>query len=94
MQTQIKKKSVTMTFRIDSDLKKQAEALCGEMGLTMSAAYSIFLKALVQKRAIPFKVEAGDSFYSKNNMKHLKSAVNRLNGGNGKEHNLVGVDDD
>ena len=41
-----KKKAVTMTIRVDADLKKQAEILCNEMGLTMSAAYNVFLKAL------------------------------------------------
>lgn len=56
--------NATMTIRIDADLKRQAEAICEEMGLTISAAVTIFTKRLVKDRAIPFRVTAGDPFYS------------------------------
>lgn len=90
----VKESTVTMTMRVDPELKRQAEALCGDMGLTMSAAYNVFLKALVRERAIPFKVVASDPFYSKNNFNHLRDAVARLDNGKGKEHDLVEVTDD
>ncbi|WP_432718901.1 type II toxin-antitoxin system RelB/DinJ family antitoxin [Pectinatus frisingensis] len=89
-----KKKSVTMTMRVDVDLKSQAEMLCDEMGLTMSAAYNVFLKAMVREQAIPFKIAAGDPFYSKKNMQHLKAAVSRLDNKKGMKHELIGEDDD
>ena len=84
-----KENTVTMTMRVDSDLKHQAEILCGDMGLTMSAAYNVFLKALVRERAIPFKVMASDPFYDIENMRHLKKAVTRLEAGKGNEHALM-----
>ncbi|MDQ0202863.1 type II toxin-antitoxin system RelB/DinJ family antitoxin [Pectinatus haikarae] len=93
MPATIKKKAVTMTIRVDADLKNQAEILCDEMGLTMSAAYNVFLKALVRERAIPFKISAGDSFYSEKNMQHLKDSISRLDNREGKAHELLGEDD-
>lgn len=74
--------NATMTIRIDADLKRQAEAICEEMGLTMSAAVTIFMKRLVKDRAIPFRVTAGDPFYSEANQRHLQKAAKRMDAGN------------
>lgn len=73
--------NATMTIRIDADLKRQAEAICEEMGLTMSAAVTIFTKRLVKDRAIPFRVTAGDPFYSETNQRHLCAAAERMDAG-------------
>ena len=73
--------NATMTIRIDADLNRQAEALCEEMGLTMSAAVTIFTKRLVKDRAIPFRVTAGDPFYSETNQRHLCAAAERMDAG-------------
>ena len=54
--------NATFTVRMHPELKKQAEIVCEEMGLTMSSAMTIFLKRLVKDRAIPFRVSAGDHF--------------------------------
>ena len=53
--------NTTMTIRMDADLKKQAEKICDDIGLTMSAAITIFIKRMVTDRAIPFTLSAGKS---------------------------------
>ena len=53
-------KTETITLRVDPDLKKQAEALCADMGLTVSTAYTMLLKAIVRTRSIPFAIRASD----------------------------------
>ncbi len=73
--------NTTVTVRLDSDLKQQAENICNEMGLNMSSAITIFLKRLVKDRAIPFKVSAGDNFYSQENLNHLRAAAARMDAG-------------
>lgn len=74
--------NATMTIRIDADLKRQAEAICEEMGLTMSAAVTIFTKRLVKDRAIPFRrVTAGDPFYSETKQRHLCAVAERMDAG-------------
>lgn len=43
-------------IRMDENLKKQFDHLCGELGLTMSTAFNIFAKAMVRQHRIPFEV--------------------------------------
>ena len=40
-------------IRLDDNLKKQFDYLCNELGLTMSAAINMFVKALVRENRIP-----------------------------------------
>lgn len=46
----------SVSFRIDSDLKAQAESLFKELGLNMTTAFNIFLKQSVREGKIPFDV--------------------------------------
>ncbi|HBQ31061.1 MAG TPA: type II toxin-antitoxin system antitoxin, RelB/DinJ family [Mitsuokella multacida] len=68
-------------------LKREAEAICEEMGLTMSAAVTIFMKRLVKDCAIPFRITAGDPFYSETNQRHLHAAAERMDAGKFVVHN-------
>jgi len=47
-----------VNIRIDEDLKRDFEALCIDMGLTMTTAFTVFAKAVTKKRAIPFEISA------------------------------------
>lgn len=44
--------------RIDTELKRQAEAILEEIGLKPRAALELFYKQIVKRRAIPFPVQA------------------------------------
>lgn len=80
--------NTTLTVRLDGGLKRQAEAICEEMGLNMSSAVTIFLKRLVKERAIPFRVSADDHFYSPANINHLRAAAARMEAGEYVVHEL------
>ena len=54
-----------INIRMDEDLKREFDALCGEMGLTMTAAFTVFAKAVTRKRAIPFDISAESIFTRK-----------------------------
>lgn len=84
--------SVNVNFRMDAELKKSMEAICEEMGLSMTTAFTIFAKAVSRERRIPFEVTA-DPFYSQSNMAHLRRGVAALDAGMGKAHDLVEVED-
>ncbi len=43
-------------IRIDTELKTQAEALFGELGLNLTTAFNIFLRQAVRERRIPFEI--------------------------------------
>ena len=47
-----------VNIRMDEDLKRDFDALCDEMGLTMTTAFTVFAKAVTKKRAIPFEISA------------------------------------
>lgn len=48
--------TVNVTFRVDNDLKKQADALFSDLGMSLSTAFNIFLRQSVREQQIPFAV--------------------------------------
>lgn len=85
--------TVNVNFKLDADVKKSMEKACAEMGLTMSAAFTVFAKKVGRERRIPFEISA-DPFYSESNMAHLLRGIAALNAGKGIEHEPVEVDDE
>lgn len=50
--------TTTINVRIDSEDKKSFEALCDELGMNMSTAFSIFVKTMLREQGLPFEVTA------------------------------------
>ncbi len=48
--------TTNLNVRIDEDLKKRAEKLFAELGLNMSSAITVFLRASVDYNGIPFEI--------------------------------------
>lgn len=82
--------TVNVNFRLDADVKQKMEQACADMGLSMTAAFTIFAKKVGRERRIPFEVSA-DPFYSESNMKHLEKIASEINAGTAKlvEHDLI-----
>ena len=49
---------VSMTVRMDSQLKQRFDSLCSEFGMSANTAMNIFAKAVVLNRKIPFEIRA------------------------------------
>ena len=49
-------KSVNVTFRVDEEIKKQADALFSDLGMSLSTAFNIFLRQAVREQGLPFTV--------------------------------------
>ena len=47
----------TTTMRIDPELKDEANKVLGELGLSLSGAVTIFLKAVVREQGLPIDIE-------------------------------------
>ena len=45
-----------VSFRIDSELKSQADALFSQLGMNMTTAFNIFLRQSVREGCIPFDI--------------------------------------
>lgn len=80
--------TVNVNFRLDKADKKRMENVCNELGLSMSAAFTIFAKKVGREHRIPFEVSM-DPFYSENNVAHLRRGVTALNAGLGVEHDII-----
>ena len=46
-------------FRENSEIKKRATAIINSMGLDLSSALRMFLRQVVKKKTIPFRMESG-----------------------------------
>ncbi|SDB95770.1 DNA-damage-inducible protein J [Succiniclasticum ruminis] len=84
---------VNVNFKLDSDVKKKMESACADMGLSMSAAFTIFAKKVGRERRIPFEISA-DPFYSESNIRHLEAILQDITNGKAHfaEHELIEVD--
>jgi DNA-damage-inducible protein J len=49
---------INVNIRMDEALKRDFEAACNELGLTMTTAFTVFAKAVSNRREIPFKISA------------------------------------
>ncbi len=80
---------VMVNFRMDEDLKKSMEQTCKDMGLTLTAAFTMFATKVTREQRIPFEIVA-DPFYSRTNIERLESAAADANAGrNMSEHELI-----
>jgi DNA-damage-inducible protein J len=84
--------TVNVNFKLDADVKRDMERACADMGLSMSAAFTIFAKKVGRERRIPFEVSA-DPFYAEPNLEHLRRGIAALNAGQGVAHELVEDED-
>ena len=50
--------TVNMSIRMDTELKKQADAMLADMGLNMTTAMNMFLRQVVRQGKIPFEIAA------------------------------------
>ena len=84
--------AVLVNFRLDENDKRDMEKVCNEIGLSMSAAFTIFAKKVAREKRIPFELNV-DPFYSEENLRRLATAIADANAGvNMKEHELIEVD--
>lgn len=84
-----------INIRMDEDLKKQVEYLFNEFGMNMTTAFTIFAKAVVREKRIPFEISVStDDFYNEYNQKRIKKAITDIKAGKGTTHELIEVSDE
>ena len=69
--------STNINIRMDSDLKRQFENFCSDMGMTMTTAFNIFAKKAVREYRIPFEIGAeipnAETIEAMNEVKRMKA---------------------
>lgn len=48
---------INVTIRIDEDLKKQADELFDELGLSFSGAVNVFVRQALREDGLPFEIK-------------------------------------
>lgn len=56
----VAKSTTNLTIRLDSDLKKDSEALYAELGMSLSTAINVFLRQSLRKGGLPFDARLDD----------------------------------
>jgi addiction module RelB/DinJ family antitoxin len=59
---------VSMTVRMDAQLKKNFDALCQQFGMSANTAMNVFANAVVMYRKIPFEIKATPLWDSMGNL--------------------------
>jgi DNA-damage-inducible protein J len=70
-----------VTFRIEEELKKQAESLFYEMGINMTTALNAFIKATVREGKMPFELVSDEYAYkmkTRENIANSSSEAGKL----------------
>jgi len=81
-----------MSFRTDSEIKKQAELIAGELGTNTSAILNMFLHAFVRNRGIPFDVSLTETYEERKQLnKTLDERQSMMDEGN--EQNFTSHED-
>lgn len=80
-----------VNFRMDETLKKKMENTCRKMGLTTTAAYTMFAAKVTSEQRIPFEITA-DPFYSQANIARLRKNAAEMERTGGTVHE-VSLDD-
>ncbi|MCL2406991.1 MAG: type II toxin-antitoxin system RelB/DinJ family antitoxin [Defluviitaleaceae bacterium] len=67
------KANVNVTIRLDEDVKQEFENFCDAVGLNMTVAINMFIKATLRIRALPFVVTDRNTYPAM----HVEDLLNR-----------------
>ena len=76
----------TVSVRMDNELKKEFDAVCNDLGLSMTTAITMLAKKAREKR-LPFEISI-DPFYSDENIKRLKKSIAQMETTGGTIHEV------
>ena len=70
----------TVSVRMDESLKREFDAVCNELGMSMTTAITILAKKMTREKRLPFEVSM-DPFYSASNMAALNDSIEEMRQG-------------
>ena len=84
----------TITASVDENDKRDFTALCNSLGLNVSSAINIFIKAVIREKHIPSTImQNADPFYFPENQAYVMKSVQELREGKGHPHELIEPED-
>ena len=88
----------TIAFRIDEDAKRRMEAVCRELGISMSSALTMCVYAIGRNRALPddivcLKGEHDTARSEISTHEKILRGMEQIRNGGGTFHELIDADD-
>lgn len=81
----------TVSVRMDDTLKHDFDAVCNDLGLSMTTAITMLAKKMTREKRLPFDVSI-DPFFSDENMARLRRSIAQMEATGGTVHE-VNLDD-
>jgi DNA-damage-inducible protein J len=63
----------TITIRVDENVKRSFEEFCVDVGLNMSVAVNMFMRAALKEQKIPFPIESSKPPYGLTLLKEMRA---------------------
>ncbi|MBR5261385.1 MAG: type II toxin-antitoxin system RelB/DinJ family antitoxin [Oscillospiraceae bacterium] len=91
--------TTNINIRIDEDLKQRFEAFCDDVGMNVTTAVTMFIKASLRENEIPFKItnrreSRFNPYFAKSPYQTILDGIEDLNNGGGTFHELIETEDD
>ena len=67
----------TVTIRIEEDIKRRFEEFCSDVGINMSVAVNMFIRASLKEQKIPFPIESSRSSYGLTLLREMRAEAER-----------------
>jgi len=67
----------TVTIRVDDDIKRRFEEFCADVGINMSVAVNMFIRASLRERRIPFPIESSTTPYGLTLLREMREEAER-----------------
>ena len=77
----------TVSVRMDDSLKREFDAVCSDLGLSMSTAVTMLAKKMTREKRLPFEVSL-DPFYSQENLARLRRSIAQMEATGGTIHEV------
>ncbi len=66
-----------LSVRMDEQLKQEFDAICEELGMSMSTAVTMLAKKMSREKRLPFEVSV-DQFFSVSNTDTLRESMQQM----------------
>lgn len=86
---------VTLSVRMDEDVKRLFDAFCADVGMNASVAVNLFIRTVIREQRIPFEIAShNDPFFNPVNQAVLRRSIAQLDAGRGTRHELIEAGED
>ena len=70
--------AINVTIRIDEETKREFDAFCENVGMNITTAFNMFIRAVLRTRALPFPVTDIDLTKTKHGRESLRETIKAI----------------